>query len=98
MRDDDHFTAGSARWKRDTLHGALTKRDLEALHENMHWLQHVSTGLGFLLNRLRSLRDRAIIGHLSENAATSLKRIRARILTDSGNAELDTESIVPSLQ
>src|SRR5207253_3767682 len=26
------------------------------------------------------------------------KRIRARILTDSGNAELDTESIVPSLQ
>ena len=51
---------------------------IELIHEQTHWMQHIGTGFGALINHLRMFRDECIIQAIRENKIP-FELIEARI-------------------
>jgi hypothetical protein len=82
-QSDVDFVEASPRWIR-RLHGHVNPQIWASAHENFHWAQHIATGFGSFLNRLRSERDRYIllaIKAMPESGRLVEDRISAKICT-----------------
>ncbi len=89
--NDADFELGSVRWTRQ-LQGNVTPQIWASAHENMHWIQYIGTGLGSVLNLIRSERDRYIMLALHQFQDSAV-RIEDRIAGTGTNSLFDYDAI-----